>query len=86
MIFIGLGRKQNDDAAACTRMRERSFDSVLERMIGGGEYAPVSCLGWTITPRQSAFDERDGKLSHPLVNAGRLCFCVRFPRVSRLRS
>ena len=80
VTLVGLGRKEDDDAAACSRLRERFFHGDLERMIWRGEYAPVSCLGWTLSAGQGAFDEFDGKLSDPLVNAGRMCFCVRVRR------
>ena len=87
VTLVGLGREKDDDAAACARRRERSLHGDLERMIWRGEYAPVSCLGWTIAPGQSAFDEFDGKLSDPFVNAGGMCFCVRVAvRALRARS
>src|SRR5262245_31754455 len=62
----------------CARLHERSFDGDFEWMVWRGEYAPVSCFGRTLSPGQSAFDELDGKLSNPLVNAGGIGFCVRF--------
>ena len=77
VTLVGLGREENDDAAACVRLRERFLYSGFERMVWWCEYAPVSCLGRTISPRQSAFDEFDGKLSDPLINAGGLCFFIR---------
>ena len=78
VTLVRLGWKENDDAAAYSRLRERSFYIDLEGMIWRSEYAPVSCFGWTLSAGQGAFDEFDGKLSDPLVNANGMSFCVRF--------
>ncbi len=51
--------------------------ATLSGWSGGASMRQSPGLGWTIPPRQSAFDEFDGKLSDPLINAGGLCFFVR---------
>src|SRR5689334_13417517 len=47
-------------------------------MIWQSEYAPVSYFRRVLPTRQSAFDEFNGELSDPLVNAVGLCFRFRF--------
>ena len=77
VTLVGIGRKEDDYAAAHTQLREGSLQRFFERVVWRREHAPVAGLGWTIPPRQSAFDEFDGKLSDPLINAGRMCFFIR---------
>ena len=78
MTLVRVGWQEDDDAAACARVRESSLHGVVERMVWWSKYAPVSYLGWTLSAGQSAFDEFDGKLFDPLINAGGLCFRDRF--------